>query len=493
MSAVEEAAVKERVDPRVWKIMGVALLGPLITSLDSTVVNVSLSTLGHELHVGLATLQWVVTGYLLALALMLPLSGWLVDRVGAKRIYLVCFTLFTLASALCGISNSVDTLIAARVLQGMAGGLLAPMAQMMVAREAPRHIARVMGIMVVPVLLGPICGPSLAGIILQHASWRWIFFINLPIGVFATVFAAWILPKDEGREQRRSLDIAGLLLISPGLVLLLYSLESLSGNPAARSLHLVEFAASIGLLVSFVVHAIKRGNAALIDMSLFRDSSFSASATTQFLTNALSFGGQMLLPLYLLSILHFSPAETGLLLAPAGLGMLCSYPSMGALTERFGSRRVSTSGALIALIGTLPFAFLPHSALAPWAICMAFFVRGVGMGSISIPSIAAAYSSIPAEAIPVATTAINIVQRLGGPAATTALAVFLHARTSSLSHASGLSPIGGNASAFTATLWLLCAFHAFTVLSALRLPSIPRGRVYTGNYRADAKLETVAE
>lgn len=493
MSNPLRSSAEEKVDPRVWKISSIVLLGPLMTSLDSTVVNVSLSTLGDELHVSLATLQWVITGYLLALALMLPLSGWLVDRVGAKRVYLVCFTLFTLASLLCGTSTSAGALIGARVLQGMSGGLLAPMAQMMVAREAPRHIARVMGVMVVPVLPGPICGPSLAGLTLQHASWHWIFFINLPIGVIAIISAAWGLPRDNASERRRSFDVVGFVLISPGLVLLLYSLEGLSTKVAEGSLHLIELGMSFSLLTAFAVHAVKRGSTALIDVGLFRDSSFSAAACTQFLANAVSFGGQMLLPLYFLSILHLSPEKTGLLLAPTGLGMLCSYPSMGALTDRFGSRRVSASGALIALSGTLPFALLPSGALSTWAICAALFVRGVGMGSISIPSIAAAYSSITKEAIPVATTAINIVQRLGGPAATTALAIFLHARTSPTSHAFGLSPAPDSARAFTATMWLLCAFHGAAVLFALRLPlrAQPRNRI--SDLRPDDALEAIAE
>jgi EmrB/QacA subfamily drug resistance transporter len=493
MSTPAAPASGERVDPRVWKISCVVLLGPLITSLDSTVVNVSLSTLGHELHVGLTTLQWVITGYLLALALMLPLSGWLVDRVGTKRVYLGCFTLFTLASVLCGVSTSAAALIAARVLQGMAGGLLAPMAQMMVAREAPRHIARVMGMIVVPVLLGPICGPSVAGLILQHASWRWIFFINLPIGVLATVLAAWILPRDIASERLRNFDLTGFLLISPGLVLLLYSLESLSSNPAARWLHLLQLAISLVLLAGFVAHAVRRGSASLIDLRLFRYTSFTASATTQFLSNALSFGGQMLLPFYLLSILRLSPAKTGLLLAPAGLGMLCSYPSMGALTERFGSRRVSATGALISLLGTLPFAFLPSTALSTWGICAALFVRGLGMGSISIPSIAAAYSSIAREAIPMATTALNIVQRLGGPAATTALAIFLHARSHSISHGSGLLLAHDNARAFTDTLWLLCAFHAATAVAALRLPVRTPARNGTRHSQSESPVEAITE
>lgn len=462
--------LSDEMDPRIWSITSVVVLGPLMTSLDSTVVNVSLVALGHELHVPLNTIQWVTTGYLLALALMLPLSGWLVDRIGAKRVYLWCFTAFTLASLLCGASTSAAALIAARVLQGMAGGLIAPMAQMMVARSAGRHVAKVMGFMVVPVLLGPIFGPTLAGAILQHASWRWIFFINLPIGILATALAAWILPREEASPNARGFDLRGFLLLSPGLVLLLYSLEKLGSGSLLWLWCLFLLGVSICLLIAFVVYAWRHADAALLDLHLFKHRTFSAAAWTQFLANAIAFGGQMLLPLYLLSVQRISPQATGMLLASTGLGMLCSYPSMGALTARFGSRRVSAAGALIALLGTLPFAMLSFPGLPQWAVCVALFVRGAGQGAISIPSIVAAYSSFAKQTIPAATTAINIVQRLGGPVATTVLATFLHARTARTLHSAVAAQPGWNAGAYSATFWLLCAFHAATVVAALRLP-----------------------
>jgi EmrB/QacA subfamily drug resistance transporter len=445
------------IDRAVWKIAGVVLLRPLMTSLDSTVVNVSLATLSSQLHAPLTTIQWVTSGYLLALALMLPLSGWLVDRIGAKRVYLGCFTAFTLASALCGSAPSATALIAARVLQGMAGGLLAPMAQTMVARIAGRHVARVMGFMVVPILVGPILGPVLAGVILQHASWRWIFFINLPIGLASTALAAWILPNDTHETLGRPFDLTGFLLLSPGLVFLLHSLETLSTARSRRSE--AELVVALALLATFVRHSVRHGRASLIDVELFRHPTFSAAASTQFLSNALAYGGQMLLPLYLLLVRNESPSHTGLLLAPIGLGMMCSYPMMGALTERFGPRTVSSTGAALALAGTLPLALFAGAQLPMVALCVALFVRGAGMGSIGIPSIASAYASVPKPMIPVATTTLNILQRLGGPAATTLLAIFLHSR------------IGAAPAAFVATFWVLCAIHTATVFAALRLPT----------------------
>lgn len=454
---------REKLDPRVWRIVGVALLGPLITNIDSTVVNVSLNALGHDLHVPLITLQWVITGYLLALALMLPLSGWLVDRCGAKRVYLGCFALFTVASLLCGLSTSASMLIGARILQGMAGGLLAPMAQMMVAREAPRHMARVMGTMVVPVILGPIFGPSLAGLILQHASWHWIFFINLPIGILAVVLATWILPSDEKPEKRRAFDFAGFLMLSPALVLLLYSLEELSTHPAALMLHALLIGASITLLVFFSLHAKRRGDAALVDLYLFGDRSFRTSAALQFLTNGLALGSQMLIPLYLLTILHMTPTTAGLVLASGGIGAMCAYPFMGALSERIGFRKLAAGGATLSLAANIALALLPASRLGIGLLCFLLFSRAVGMASISIPSVASAYAGIPRAAVPVATTALNIVQRLGGPTITTVIAICLH--TAVRRHETTAATAG-----FTETFWLLCLLSTLMLLASLRLP-----------------------
>ena len=212
----------DRLDPAVWKIASVAVIGSFLSNLDATVVNVSLSSLAVELRSSLSVIQWVTSGYLLALALMLPLNGWLVSRIGAKALYLWCFTAFTLSSALCGLAWSANSLIGFRILQGMSGGLLAPLAQMMMARAAGKHMARVLSLAAMPIVLAPVLGPIIAGAILQHASWRWLFLVNLPVGVVALALAALFLPPDSEETRRRDLDLAGLALLSPGLALFLY-------------------------------------------------------------------------------------------------------------------------------------------------------------------------------------------------------------------------------------------------------------------------------
>lgn len=445
-----------------WKIVSVTVLGSFLAQLDATVVNVSLATLASELHTQLSLIQWVTSGYLLALALMLPLNGWLVERIGAKRLYLICFSGFTLSSALCAFSWSANSLIGFRVLQGISGGLMAPMAQLMIARVAGRQMVRVVGYAAVPVLLGPLLGPVLAGAILQHASWRWLFLINLPIGVLAVVLAVLFLPRDDGTSgPQRDFDRIGFLLLSPGLVLFLYGSDHLTERWGIAA-----FLLSIVLLVSFFRKARKDGPKALIDLQLFRGKVFSASAWTQFTVNGLAFAGQMLIPVFLIRAAGESPSAAGWLMAPMGLGMMCTYPSLARLTHRFGIRRVSAGGALVALLGTLPFLFLHPGHLSLAILIAALFVRGVGISAVGVPSISAAYRAVPKEDLPMATTSLNIVQRLGGPTLTTLCATFLGWRLAvNHSHA-------GLASAFTLSFALLCALHALLIVAASRLPLV---------------------
>ena len=335
------------------------MLGSFLSQLDATIVNVSLSRLAVDLHSSLTAIQWVTSGYLLALALMLPLNGWLVERIGAKSLYLWCFSAFSLSSALCGLAWSANSLIAFRILQGMSGGLMAPMTQMMIARAGGKHMARLMGYAAVPILMGPILGPVIAGAILQHASWRWLFLVNLPVGVLAIVLAVLFLPNDREETRSRELDLPGFALLSPGLVLFLYGSDHLG-----KRIGLTALLVSIVLLALFFRMAIRKGDRALIDLRLFKSRTFSASATTQFMSNGISFAGQMLIPIYLIRACGQSPSATGWLLAPLGVGMICSYPWMGALTQRFGIRKVSAGGAFLAFAATLPFLYLPVTDLS---------------------------------------------------------------------------------------------------------------------------------
>ncbi len=449
----------DRIDASVWKIAAVAACGAFLSQIDATVVNVSLSTLATDLHSNLVSIQWVTSGYLLALALTLPMNGWVVDRVGAKKVYIWCFAAFTVSSALCGLAWSANSLIGFRVLQGMCGGLLAPMAQMMVARAAGKHMAQVIGVSALPVLLAPLLGPVLAGTILQFASWRWLFLVNLPVGVLAVILAYLFLPNDTGEKVPRRLDVVGLALLSPGLVMFLYGTEHLGERTGIPSI-----AASLVMFFVFWRWAERKGDAALIDLRLLKGKVFSASITTMFMANGMNFASQMLIPIYLIKACGQSPSATGLMMAPMGVGMMCIYPWVGTLTKRFGARRVATIGSLVALSGTALFIYLAHEGLVLWVLILALFLRGIGSGGVGIPAISSAYAALPRKDIPMATAAMNIVQRLGGPTLTTACATFLGWRMAQIPGAQGLP------SAFTAAFILLCLLQAILFVATLRLP-----------------------
>src|SRR5271155_2967431 len=185
----------ERIEPYVWKIAGVVILGMIMSILDTTIVNVALHTLRSDLHSSIAQVQWVITGYLLSLAAVIPLTGWAARRFGAKRVYMTSLVLFTGGSALCAVAASTTSLVLFRVLQGAGGGMIMPVGHLIMAQVAgPQRMGRVMGIVAMPAMLAPILGPVLGGAILQNFNWSWIFLVNVPIGAIAFVLGARMLP-----------------------------------------------------------------------------------------------------------------------------------------------------------------------------------------------------------------------------------------------------------------------------------------------------------
>src|SRR6059058_6164961 len=250
--------------------------------LDTTIVNVALETLGRELHSPLSSIQWVITGYMLSLAAVIPVTGWAARRFGPKPIYLLALVLFTAGSALCGFANSTTELVVFRVIQGVGGGMILPIGQLMMADAAgPKRMGRVMSIVAVPAMLAPILGPSLGGLIVDNASWRWIFFVNLPIGVIAVAAALRILPAVE-RLRAAALDVRGLALMATGLPLLTYGLAEIGttgGFTGAKVV--VPCLAGLALIGAFAVHALRVPNP-LLDLRLYRRATFGSASLTMF-------------------------------------------------------------------------------------------------------------------------------------------------------------------------------------------------------------------
>src|SRR5205823_10860402 len=271
-------------DREVLLLGAVVVLGTFMTVLDLTIVNVAVPTLGREFSTTIATIQWVVTGYMLAFASVIPLTGWASERFGAKRVWLGSLLLFLIGSVLAGAAWSIESLIGFRVLQGFGAGMILPVGQTILAQAAgPQRMGRVMSVFGVPMLLVPVLGPVLGGSIVEQWSWRWIFFINLPVGVAAVLAAQRLLPGAKPQLGQR-LDLRGLALLSPGIALFLYGMSEAGNHGGFGSTRTIA-AASVGLaLVAFFVwHASRRGASALIDLSLFARRGFATAVAANFL------------------------------------------------------------------------------------------------------------------------------------------------------------------------------------------------------------------
>jgi EmrB/QacA subfamily drug resistance transporter len=415
----------EKLDREVYLVAAVVIVGVIMSVLDLTIVNVALETLSRELHSGLDTIQWVSTAYLLAVAIVIPLTGWATEHWGSKRVWMTCVFLFGVGSALCGLAWSAESLIFFRVLQGIGGGMIMPVGMSVMAQTAgPKRIGRVMSVVGVPMLLGPIFGPVLGGFIVDNASWRWIFYVNVPVAVLALALARRFLHADHGRADAGRLDWRGLLLLSPGLALIVFGLsESESHGGFSHPIVVGPVLAGLVLTAGFVVHAL-HATRPLIDVTLFRKPAFAAAAATTTLLGGALFGAMIILPLYY-QVDRGEPALTaGLLMAPQGLGAAMAMPLAGRLTDRLGGGRVAIVGLIVLTLATIPYAFI--SAETSYALLAGLLViRGIGLGSTMMPTMAAAYAALTPAQVPRATSALNVTRQIGGSLGTAILAVLL--------------------------------------------------------------------
>src|SRR4051812_48425025 len=406
-------------------VAGVATLGLVMAVLDTTIVNVALDKLSSDLHASLGTIQWVSTGYLLSLAVVIPLSGWITERFGSKRTWIASIALFAIGSALCATATSAGELIAFRVLQGLGGGMLVPVGFTLVAQSAgPQRIGRALALVGVPILLGPIFGPIIGGLIVVNAAWQWIFVVNVPIAIVAIVVAARLLQGNAGRADAGALDWVGAALLSPGLAGIVFGLSETETHGGVD--HPIAFApivAGVALVWLFVWHSL-RVPRPLIDLGLFRSRGFRTATMTTFLLGGTLFGTLLVLPLYFQVDRGESALNAGLLLAPQGLGAAVMLPISGRLTDRVGGGPVVVVGCGLVALATLPLAFVTDHT--PYALLGGvLFIRGLGLGASIQPTTAAAYAVLDSSQVPRATAALNTVRQIGGSIGTALQAVVL--------------------------------------------------------------------
>ncbi|NEW72822.1 MDR family MFS transporter [Streptomyces rhizosphaericus] len=460
----------DRVDPAVWRMAITLIVGALAAVFDTTIVSVALNDLARELDAPLATIQWVSTGYLLAVFVTIPLAGWAQSRLGGRHLWAAALVVFLLGSVLSALAWNAPSLIAFRVVQGGAGGMMMPlMATLLMQAARGRNIGKVMAIITVPTALGPILGPVLGGLILHLADWRWLFFVNIPFCVVGAWLAWRNLPDDRPAPDRprARLDTVGLLLLCPGFAALVYGLSQVEGSAGfADAKVLVPLVGGLVLVGGFTAWALTRTTAALVNVRLFRHRAVASSATLLLLGGVSLYGSMMLLPLYFQQVRGEDALGAGLLLIPQGVGALLARGLAGTYTDRIGPRGVAFAAFAFVAAATVPFAYV--TADTSEALLMAaLFVRGIALGAAMIAPMGAAYVGLEHGEIPDASIITRVAQQLGGAVGIAVLAVILQHSTG------GAHTPGALADGFGTAFWWSVALTAVAVPLCLLLPSLP--------------------
>jgi EmrB/QacA subfamily drug resistance transporter len=466
--AVRDAASGEASAGALRRLMGVVMLGALMMQLDLTMTSIATKTLVREFHSTLSTIQWVTTGYGLAMAATIPLAGWAVERFGARAVWMTCIGSFLAGSVLCGLAWSPASLIAFRVLQGAGAGAVLPVGQTVLAQAAgPKRLPKVMAAMGLPAMVGPVLGPVLGGVLVSDLSWRWIFYVNVPVCLAAMVLSLRGMPSARV-PGRTTLDWLGLALLSPGCAVVVYALAETGTYGGFGNLHvIVPLIIGVALLAAFAVRALRSAHP-LIDLRLLATRSFGSASGALFAAGLVMFGLMGLLPLYYQVARGYSPQHAGLLLIPMGIAMGLTMIGGSRLAARFSPRTIALGGLACAAAGALLFAQM-SAGTSNVVLGAAQVLSGVGLGAMLIPIMTAAYQGLRREDIPRASSGIRIMQQLGGSFGSAALYIIVQRQLAEHPHTAA-----GLASAFGGTFWWVVAFIAITVVPAMFLPGKAR-------------------
>lgn len=423
--------------------------------LDTTVVNVAIPALAEEFGVQSASrIQWIITGYLLSLAVFIPISGWAADRFGAKRVFMFALTTFSVASLLCAFSWSIESLVAFRVLQGVGGGMLSPVAFAMVWREfPPEERSKAAGIMVMPAAIAPASGPVVGGLLVDYASWHWIFLINVPIGAVALIISALYL-REYRAEDPGTFDPAGFVLSGAGLAAVLFALSEAGERGFDDGRVIAVGIAGVALLAAFVMVELRTAQP-MLDVRILGNALFRACNLAWIVT---MFGGAamiFLITLQLQAARRLSPLESGLVTFAMAIGVLLTAQPASRLYRVIGPRRLILGGLLGCAAVTMALATVSLDTNL-WIVRGLMLLRGVAFGFVLVPLQAATYAQVPPEQTGRATALYNATSQVGSGLGVAVGAAIL---TNRLAHHGGVlgNPATADAalSGFQDTLWVI--------------------------------------
>jgi len=454
-----------KVDPKVIKTGIILVVGVLAVVFDTTIVSVALHTLVTDLHSSVSTIQWVSTGYLLALGMTVPLSTWGLRRYGGKRLWMFALALFLVGSIGASLAWNADSLIAWRVVQGAAGGLLLSVLTTLIMQAAGgKSLGRTVTLIALPALVGPILGPLVGGAILTHLSWRFMFWVNVPFCLAGLILAARYLPKDTVSAVKPRMDVLGFALLAPGIAALILGLSN-AGAAAGFGHRDVIIPLAIGavLLVAFCLYAV-RASEPIVNIRLFTHRSVGSSSLVLFFSGFTLYGAVLVLPLFYQEARGASALTAGIMLVPQGVGALLSRGLAGRLTDKIGGRPVAIVGFAIIAASTIPFCFADPKT-SSWLLALWLLARGFGLGAVTISVMAVAYLGLDRAQIPHASVLTRTAQQIGGSFGVAILAVILESAVA--------AHHGELIAAFHVAFWWSVGFAALAALLSCWLPGRP--------------------
>ncbi|WP_308379159.1 DHA2 family efflux MFS transporter permease subunit [Streptomyces sp. ISL-43] len=440
------------------------IVSSVMSVLDMTIVNVALHRLSDAFDAPLATIQWTAGAYTLALAAVIPVAPWAMGRIGPKRTYLTALALFTLGSLLAACAWDAGSLIAFRAVQGLGGGLLMPVGMAMVMRGAdPARLGRVMALLGLPIIVGPVIGPVLGGWLVDVASWQWIFLVNLPVGAAALALAAKLLrpdaPRDPSAAPAPGLDVPGLLMLSPGLALLLFGLARGAERGTLTAPGVLLPALTGAALVAAFGRRALTAREPLLDLRLLRDRTFGAGVATLALFTCGYFGSMLLGPMYWQQARGTSATAAGMLGAPVGLVVGLTMQIASRRIDKVSPRRLIRAGIATGALGMALTALQTGTPdVAAWRVVGASMVMGVGAGMVLMPAMTTASRGLPKARMTAASTILSINAQIWASVGTALTSVALST--------AGTTPPG-----FRTTYAIAAALLALALLPTPSLPT----------------------
>lgn len=407
-------------------------LGAIMPMLDSTMINIAIDDLTKYFDTSLNFIQWGVTGYILAMAVAVPFSGWLMDHFDGKRVYIRAVVTFGIVSLLTGLSSNIFWFILFRLVQGFSAGIISTlMATLLVKTTGQDKIGRVMAIVSIPMILGPILGPVVGGFIIHYVSWQWIFYLNIIVMIIITPVMIKRLPSYEPFNKGKRLDWFGIINLSLISITLIYGITHATETASFTNIETVlVLSVSIILIVIYLIYNRVQDYHTVLPTNLFKNRNYAASSSGLFLANLAIMGPMIIFPLFFQNFKGFNTIEAAIALMPQGIGMLLARPMIGKLTDQYGAKKVIFVSLILSIVDSIPFIFVDGNTSIV-ILSMLLLLRGISVGGILLPFTTNTYADLKDEQLPQAGITINIVENIGssfGSAliATVVATIFIH-------------------------------------------------------------------